>query len=213
MIEHEGEPVLGLPERLPGGERLLWQGSPRWQSLATRAFHVRALAAYCLILAAWRVGSGLHDGQSLGDVLFGTLFLVPFTLLALGIPTGLAWLYGRSTVYTITSRRVVIRCGVALPLTLNLPFRVVGSAALREFPDGTGDLPLALAGGERIGFIFLWPNVRPWRLARPEPMLRAVPDAGRVADILAQALAGAQKVAEPAAAPEPSARPLVTAAA
>lgn len=212
MIEHDREPVRGLPEELPAGERLLWQGGPRWQALAVRAFHVRKLAAYCGVLALWRVATGLYDGQAAGDLLVSLLLLIPFTVAALGIPVGLAWLYGRSTVYTITNRRVVIRSGVALPMALNLPFGLIGSAALRAFPDGTGDLPLALAGSNRIGFIYLWPNVRPWRLARPEPMLRAVADARRVAEILAQALAGAQVPAtEPAA--ESMERPRVTVAA
>ncbi len=222
MIEHDREPVRGLPQALPAGERLLWQGSPRWQALAVRAFHVRKLAAYCAVLAIWRLAAGLHDGQPLAEVLAGARLLVPFALVALGIPVGLAWLYARSTVYTITSRRVVIRSGVALPMALNLPFRAIGAAALRAFPDGTADLPLALAGSDRIGFIYLWPNVRPWRLARPEPMLRAVPDGRRVAEILARALAAAAAPAaaaqaaggQPAdAAPEPVTRPLATAAA
>ena len=28
------EPVRGLPQLLPKGERMLWQGAPRWQDLA-----------------------------------------------------------------------------------------------------------------------------------------------------------------------------------
>jgi hypothetical protein len=34
----------------------------------------------------------------------------------------------------------------------------------------------------------LWPHVRPWRLANPEPMLRSIPEAERVAQILSNAL-------------------------
>lgn len=217
MNEHDNEPVPGLPQALPAGERLLWQGGPRWQALAVRAFHVRKIAVYCGLLLLWRVAAGLHDGQALADVLSGALLLIPFAIVAVGLPTGLAWLYARSTVYTITSRRVVIRSGVALPMALNLPFRTIGAASFAAFPDGTGDLPLALAGSDRIGFIFLWPHVRPWRLAHPEPMLRAVPDARRVADILARALAAAAAPAARAAgdqlAPEPVTRPLEKAAA
>ena len=44
--EHDTEPVLGLPAPLPPGETLLWQGSPRWWSLALDAYRVRALAFY-----------------------------------------------------------------------------------------------------------------------------------------------------------------------
>jgi hypothetical protein len=185
----------GLPAPLPPGERLLWQGAPRWGALARRAFHVRKLAIYCAVLLAWRVVADLSDGQSPASAALGALWLTPLVLGAVGIPALLAWLFSRTTVYTITSRRVVLRSGVALPMTLNIPFRLVGSAALKTYRDGTGDIPLALAGPDRIGYLHLWPNVRPWRVARAEPMLRAVPDAARVAGILAQALAAA---AEPA---------------
>jgi hypothetical protein len=41
------EPVPGLPAPLPKGERILWQGSPRWQSLARTAYYVN-IVARCL---------------------------------------------------------------------------------------------------------------------------------------------------------------------
>ena len=44
----------GLPERLPEGETLLWQGRPSWRQLALRAFHVREIAIYFALLLAWR---------------------------------------------------------------------------------------------------------------------------------------------------------------
>ena len=44
--EHEFEAAPGLPEPLPRGERLLWQGRPDWRQLALHAFHVRKLAFY-----------------------------------------------------------------------------------------------------------------------------------------------------------------------
>ena len=42
--DYAGEPIPGLPADLPEGERLLWQGSPAWMSLAVRAFHIRKVA-------------------------------------------------------------------------------------------------------------------------------------------------------------------------
>ena len=91
--------------------------------------------------------------------------------------------------YTITNRRVVMRIGVVLEITFNFPFRVIESAGLRAYPDGTGDIPLTLTGDDKVAYLHLWPHARPWRAARPEPMLRSVPDAARVADILSRALA------------------------
>lgn len=39
--EHEIEPQFGLPERLPSGEVLVWQGSPDVRALANSAFHFK----------------------------------------------------------------------------------------------------------------------------------------------------------------------------
>ena len=46
------EPVRGLPQLLPKGERMLWQGAPRWQDLAVHAFHARKVIWYFAALAA-----------------------------------------------------------------------------------------------------------------------------------------------------------------
>ena len=42
--EHEFEAEYGLPEPLPRGERLLWQGGPDGSTLAREALHWRKLA-------------------------------------------------------------------------------------------------------------------------------------------------------------------------
>ena len=57
------EPVRGLPALLPAGEKLLWQGSPDWRSLAVRAYHVRKIAIYFLLLVLWRIGIGISSGH------------------------------------------------------------------------------------------------------------------------------------------------------
>jgi hypothetical protein len=91
--------------------------------------------------------------------------------------------------YTITDRRVVMRIGVALPVTFNIPFSVISGAGLRDLGGGRGDIALRLLDGNRIAYLVLWPHVRPWRLNATEPMLRAIPDAQKVAMILSDALA------------------------
>jgi hypothetical protein len=205
----------GVPVRLPGGERMLWQGRPRWRSLARRAFHVRKVAAYFALLGLWRVADGAWAGEGAGGVASGLAILAAVAACSIGLLGLLAWLFARTTVYTITSRRVVIRFGVALPMSVNIPFAQVGSAGLMAWPDGTGDIPLQLTGQGRIAYLHLWPNVRRWRFTRPEPMLRNVPDAERVAGILARALVahhGGGEVVEPARA-RPSGVPAPTLAA
>jgi hypothetical protein len=44
-----------------------------------------------------------------------------------------------------------------------------------------------LNGANRIGWVHLWPSVRPWRIAKPEPTLRAVADVQVVAEKLRDA--------------------------
>ena len=211
MSEHEIEPVRGLPAPLPAGERILWQGEPCWRGLALRTFHVRKIAIYCAVLLAWRVVSDLYDGLGPAGAAASTVWILPLTVLAIGLPALLAWLYARTTIFTITTHRVVMRFGVALSMSINIPFRVIAAAGLRTYRDHTGDIPLALTGDDRFAWLHLWPYVRPWRLTKAEPMLRAVPDAGDVAEILAQALAAGAAVA-PAPMPAATTRRLASAA-
>jgi hypothetical protein len=202
--EHELEPVHGLPEPLPPGERILWQGTPAWRTLARRAFHTRKLALYFGVLLALRAGFVLSDGGTAVDAVIAVLWLLPAVAIALGTLTLMAWLIGRTTVYTITNARVVMRIGVVLSITLNLPFRTIQSAGLRTYPDGTGDLPLTIGTADRIAYAHLWPHARPWRYARTEPMLRSIPDAARVAGVLSSALAALTPEARPVSAAEPA---------
>jgi len=177
----------GLPTKLPKGETLLWQGAPDWRSLAVRAFHLRKLGLYFAALVVWTVTAALLDGAEGG--LITALWPIPAALAALGIMALLAWLTARATIYSITTARVVIRFGVALPMTINLPFRVVGAAALKEHGDGSGDISLDLTGTDRIAYLLLWPHVRPWRVSRAQPTLRCVPESARIARMLSNALA------------------------
>jgi len=93
----------------------------------------------------------------------------------------------RSTVYTITTARVAMRIGVALTVTLNLPFRQIGAANLALKSNGTGTIALQTLGDTRISYLVCWPHVRPWHFNRTQPALRAIPDAAAVAKILAEA--------------------------
>lgn len=198
MREHEIEPVPGLPERLPKGERMLWQGSPRWQTLALTAFHVRALAVYFALLAVWRGLTSAYDGNAFGIVLADIVSVVPIAAIAIGVLCILAWAIGRSTLYTITSERLVMRYGMALPKCINIPFKTIEGAGLHLRADGSGDIPVSLTKANKVAYLVLWPHARPWRLGHAEPMLRSIPDARRAADHLATALAahaGAQGAA------------------
>jgi hypothetical protein len=186
-----------LPARLPPGETILWQGAPRWRGIAWRAYHVGQVGAYFGLLLLWSAASAAAHG-TLANLPQTALLLTGLGAGAIAVLVLLAWLTGRTTLYTITNRRVVIRFGIALPMTINLPFRQIASAGLRLHADGSGDIPLALLDAQRVAYLVLWPHVRPWRAARAEPMLRAVPDAQRVAQLLARALAAAAAQPAPA---------------
>lgn len=208
--EHEVEAAPGLPEPLPSSERLLWQGSPDWRRIALEAFHVRKVAIYFAAILLARAGFVLSDGGGAVKAAIAVLWLLPLVCFALGSLLALAWMTGRTTIYTITSKRVVMRIGIVLTVTFNLPFKHIAGAGLRLARDGVGDIPLQLTAGDRIGFLHLWPHVRPWKIARPEPMLRALPDAQRVAGILSdawRAAAGARAATGPAPAAGPSSAP------
>lgn len=186
-----------LPDRVPPGERILWQGAPQTLSLARRAFHVTLVAAYFAMLAGWAIATGLSAGDSAASISASSIQLAMVAASAISVLFLLAWLAKRSSTYLITSERVVMRFGVALPITINIPFRFIAAADLKTYRDGTGDIALRLNGGRFLGFIPLWPHVRAWRLAKPEPVLRALPEAKAVAETLTKALVAARLADQP----------------
>jgi hypothetical protein len=188
----------GLPGPLPEGERLLWQGSPQWRALAWRVFHIREVAAYFAIFAAWRASAGWVETGSAAVAAERASMVLPFALGGIALLALLAYLTARYAVYTLTDRRVVLSVGVALSATVNLPLKAIESADLKVNGDGTGDLSLGLGAGPRLAYGTLWPHARPWRVKRPEPTLRAIAEPERVAGLLAEALApgGANRVAQ-----------------
>jgi hypothetical protein len=186
--EVEHEPIPGLPEALPPGERILWQGQPDWRSLARHAFQVRILTGYFAVFALARGAFALADGAGIGSALLSSLVVVPLAAFALAVLTLLAWLNARSTMYTITTRRIVMRFGVALPMSFNLPFKQLGAANLNERRAGDGDIAVQLTGSDRLAWLVLWPHARPWRFTRAQPMLRSIPEVRKVAALLGEAV-------------------------
>ncbi len=189
MSDFDFEALPGLPEKLPKGETLLWQGSPNWRVLARRLFRLRLVALYLSAMVLWQIVTAAYDGRPLAETAAGVAWVGLLGAICIGILCVLAWAMARTTIYTITSERLVMRYGVALPMTLNLPFRLVEGASAKIDGNGYGDLPLSLQKGEKIAYLMLWPHARPWHLKKPEPMLRSIPDAANVASLLARALA------------------------
>lgn len=189
-LEHEMEPIPGLPERPPEGEEILWQGKPQWSGLALRVFHIRKVAVYFAILLTWVGVTAVHDGGTPLQAAWAMTEVLPFPIAGLVLLAVLAKLYARTTIFTITNKRVLMRFGIALSLTVNYPFSKVVGASLRQCGDGTGDLAVEVTSGkDRIAYLHLWPFAKPGQYRTPMPMLRSVADPAQVADLLAAALA------------------------
>lgn len=202
--EHEIEPQYGLPEELPQSERILWQGSPDWRSMARHAFHLRKLVVYFAVIIAIRVFVVLTDGLGMQTALVSALWLTILAASAMSVLALIAYFSSKTTVYTITNRRLVMRVGIVLTVTFNLPFKRITAANFRPLSRGTGDIPVELMGNDKIAYVQLWPHVRPWRYAKPQPMLRCVPNAQQVAKTLSQAWSEHMGIAAKAAAvPKP----------
>ena len=208
MREHEFEPIRGLPGDLPEGEVILWQGAPRWLLMACQAFHLRAVGAYFAVMLVWRAGAAIAHGEAAQAALGSALAVTPLAAAGLGILALLGWLNSRTTVYTITNKRVVLRFGTAIPKAINLPFGIIESAAVKTYAGEAGDLALTLKAPNKLALLQLWPHARPWRMATPQPTLRAVPDVAAVGAILASAMQKEVAIAlTPAAAAPVRARP------
>lgn len=203
--EHEFEAAHGLPEPLPAGERILWQGAPDWRALAVRAFHVRKLFVYFAVIIVLRGVMVFAEGTA-REALIAGLWMTALAATAIGIALVMAWLSASTTAYTLTDKRLVMRIGIVLTVTFNLPLRWIERADLRAGAGGTGDIPFTLKAPNRIAYLHLWPHARPWSLARPQPMLRAIPAAAQVAQTFAAAWSeanGLPVAPQPATAMEP----------
>jgi putative photosynthetic complex assembly protein len=189
VLEHDYEVAPGLPQDLPRDERVLWRGASDARSLALGTFHVRKLAVYFAALLGLRLGLQLVDGAALATALPAAAALAALAAVALGLLSLYASMLARSTIFTITNRRIVIRCGVAVPLTVNIPFSRIDAVNVRERHDGSGEIALVPEHGSRVSYVLLWPMVKPWRLIRVQPVLRGLPEVAAIAAVLADAIA------------------------
>jgi len=202
LSEVRVKPLRKLPEPLPDGEQVLWQRSPAWRPYSRRVFQVGKLGLYFAVLIGWVAASAYANTGDLQAALGSLVWTGPPAIGVLMLLAFIAWGYARTTVYTITNKRVIIQSGLAVPAAVNLPFSQVSSADLKTYRDGTGDIEVSMSG-QRLLYSMLWPNVRLFRLKRPVPVLRGLHRPREVAQILGQALAADQAPeAESAPAPE-----------
>ncbi len=189
------------PVRLASDEQMLWQGGPSFSSMAVRLYHIRAVAAYGVFLVLADIVQAKMQGFTLWPALESAGPSLLTMAGAMAIFATLAWCSARTTRYTITSHRIVMQCGLAMPKTIGIPLHQISAVAVRARNDGTGDITLLPRAGPTLKYLKLWPFARPWHVRKPEPMLRDVPGAGFVASVLSRHVAS---VAEQAAAYERS---------
>ena len=184
----DGEPTRGLPQKLPDDETIVWQGKPSGFRLAVEAFRIRWIAAYFAVFAAWKSFSLAASGAPMSEILGGFATLLVAAVAGGSIILALGVLMARAALYTVTTKRVVLRYGVAIRKYVNVPFAIIEAAALKSHGGDAGSIALKTSAESKIGYLHLWPFARPFRFARPEPMLRALPVARAAADALCAAM-------------------------
>lgn len=189
--EYEDEPIRGLPDYLPSDETLVWQGEPDFKTMARRVFHVRSVAIYFAILIVVHLAVQASGNASLAEVILGSAWMFGLGVLAVGILSLLAFAYARTTIYTLTDKRLVLRFGVAMPMMVNIPLSIVTAANMRRYDDGSGDIVLSLEQKKRLSYMMLWPNVRGWRINPTEPALRSIANVDALAESLASVVSSA----------------------
>ena len=182
--EHEFEAAPGLPEPLPASEKILWQGSPDWRVLGNEAFHLKTLSIYFALMVALQALLSWDATLGLSKNLMALITSTLLACVALGLLALTAWLSASTTLYTITDKRIVMRIGIVLTLTFNLPFSRIQAAQIKNSKNGKGNIAVDLQGPDRIAYLHLWPHARPWHLKQPQPMLRALPEVANVGSLL-----------------------------
>lgn len=205
--EHEFEAQPGLPEPLPNDEHIIWQGKPDLKSFALHAAHLQWFAFYFAAMVALKAIAISRSAGGWVEEWPGFVWALGLSISALLMLGLLTYWSVNATMYTLTNRRLVMRIGIVLTITFNLPLKRLAQAGLHVYPDGSADIPIKLSPEDKIPFLHLWPHARAWKMAHPEPMMRCVPDGANVGKRLADAWAATYQVgirSNPIAHPEPT---------
>ena len=186
MQEAAPDGALSLSENLPNGEQLVWQGQPERRALATRAMYLKYIAFYLVALIAARTGYLILDGESVATWSGMLVWQVLASAFVMLLIVGLAAVYSRTTRYSLTNERLIIKTGAAITIHINLPLQQIIAADLREYSDGTGDITLQVSRAEKLYWLLIWPNVRSWWIRPLRPVLRGLKDAQAVAHLLVE---------------------------
>lgn len=180
-LEHDGPKAFGDRMGTPAAdEKVLWKGRPAVSLLARSAFRAHTLGLYMAALSVIALVTGNTTAAAVVAVMGVALVAMLYFL---------AWLSARSTLYILTDARLIMRIGIAIETRINIPLKQVTSAHLRPRGPDHGDIAFELNGERLLSTLLLWPHVRPWHYAMPQPMVRSIPDAAHVAQMIADARA------------------------
>ncbi len=186
----------GLPDHLPEGERLIWQGRPDWRRLAVDAFHIRKVVIYFIILIVGQGAWKFANGASLHDALQAVPLMAGLGAVACAILLGFAYASARTTYYTLTSKRVLMKVGIALPVIINLPLRQIDGISFALTGKDCGTICFKTSGETRLAYLLLWPHAKPWNFNKPLPAFRDIAKVEEVASRLALTIGGQMPVQE-----------------
>lgn len=184
----ETESRAGLTEPLPPGETILWQSGPARSRMGASIFHYRWLVLYvagAIVLAMW---GARQAGYPLGETIALATLAIPLAAIGFGLLEAIGRLSAKAATYTLTNRRIIMKIGIALDMTVSIPLSAITDASIRQGRGRTGDIALIVKDTGGVGFVALWPHARPWHFTVPSPMLRALPDVEHAAMIIGDAL-------------------------
>jgi Bacterial PH domain len=194
----------GLPDHLPEGEHMLWQGSPDWKRLAIDAFHVRKVAIYFAGVIALQAAYRLPQSSSAAEAFANAPVLIACAAAACSILAFIAYLSAKTTRYTLTNKRALMRIGITLPITVNVPYGKVDGVSFANTGDDCGTICFKPGNNVRLAYLMLWPHAKPWNFSKPQPAFRDIADVDAVASRLASLLGGRMPAPQPrAAVPQP----------
>mgnify|MGYP001213734411 CR=1 FL=1 len=186
MYKIDKPPPKDVLSIIPEDENVIWHGRPDLRRFSISALGLRYLILYLLVVSLTTFFSN-YGNLSLSIFLQMMFPYVICCCLAAIIMVMIGISQVIPTVYVITSKRIIIKSGLALIFMLNVPFDKVANIDKKVFNDGCGDISFKLIGNKRIPFFAGWPSVRPWYFNNPEPTFRCISDVDVVSFKLANA--------------------------
>ncbi len=186
MYKIDKSPPKDILSVIPKDEEILWNGRPDLRRFCLSALGLRYIAVYLIVI------TGVIFFNNFGNFSLAVFLekMFPY-ILSCFIAVILLVVIGASqvmpTVYVITSKRIIIKSGLALIFMLNVPFDKISNIDKQVLKDGCGNISFKLISNKRVPFFASWPSVRPWHFNNPEPTFRCIADVDVVAFKLAKA--------------------------